>query len=196
MFGWLYDLYLLLTAKIPPPRTAMIIAVVALTTHLMMLPWEKELLEMGFFAPVIAYLCGHFFAFSVNLPNAATKVNGRAVLAAWLSFVTVLVLSPTLEWAQHAISIGFILQTIAFGVLFHFGGEDNQPLWFAQNWSIGKQNAANWYITRGLAMVLLNEILIADRNPTEWIVGLCLGAIALHYLMFWTVLATHPFEDE
>lgn len=195
MFNWVHDLYILLTAKIPAPRTAMVLAVTALVLHLLMQPWDKEMTEMGLYAPVLAYLLGHMIAFSTNLPYALSKINPRSVIAMWLAFATALMMAPTMQWAQHAVSIGFLLQIAAFIVLYWFGDEDNQPLWFARDWKIGQRNAANWYVTRGLALVLLNETLISQGSPTDWIVGLCLGNVALHYLLFWTVLATHPFED-
>lgn len=199
MPNWIIDLYLLVTARVPAPRSLMILASTALVVHLLMQPWSEELAEMGLFAPVLAYLAGHFAAFWTNLPDTVRSMNGRrgrSVLALWLSFATAIMMAPSLAWAQHTITLAFILQLMAFIVLYRLGGTDHQPGWFARDWHVGRRNAANWYITRGVGIILLNEALIRQGSPTDWIVGLSLGLIAMHYLMHWTILATHPFEDE
>jgi hypothetical protein len=49
-------------------------------------------------------------------------------------------------------------------------------------------------VVRLVALILLNELAARHGTALDWIIAITLGPIALHYLMYWTILATHPYD--
>lgn len=202
MPGWLISLYVLVTSRVPFPRGSVLFAIVAMTAYLLFLPWRAALDQAGLPHPATLALMS---AFLVNLWNRIPSVTLDPDDIAW-TIGTLLVLTvglcafflfaPSLIWIQHAYSVIAFVTICGFLYSYNHADGPNAFLWVGRNWKRGQRNAANWFVANRAAAILINESLIRYGTPTDWLVGITLGNVALHYLMYWTILATHPYDGE
>lgn len=129
-------------------------------------------------------------------PNESGLVIGVFAVTLCLFFGAVL-FAPSDRWLQHGVSL-YYAGWSALVVLQSFGGEAklrNSEFGF-RDWPTGKVNAARWLSLFSLAQCIANEALLRVLSPGEWIIVFALAPILFHYLYCWTVIATHPHEDQ
>jgi len=198
--NYLIGLYVLLTSRVPLPVNTMLFGIATLAAYTLLAPHYVAFTEAGLILPVLCAVFGYVFVVGLNVPATAERFereNGRVigprVFAAPFVLCTVAVFSPSLEWAQHAISLFLGATALVFALFSSFGGalqpEEN-------TWDEAKCNAVNWHVARLVALVLGNEMVALTGDPSDWIVAMCLGPIALHYLMCWTIIVTDPSQSE
>ncbi len=201
MPDWVIDLYVLVTTRVPRPRSLFLFGIMGLSSYTLMQPFRDTLLAFGFFPAALAALLGYLAVVALNLPRVVSQMGSdgatsRIILSIVLAISAAALFAPNLTWVQHGVSGLIAIYTLAFIALFlspqHRGGIG----WFAVSWNTGQRNAANWHVVRLVGLILGNEAVIRFGSPTDWVVAMALGPIALHYLMHWTVIATHPYEDE
>ena len=198
---WVLDIYVLLTSRVPIPRMLFLFSVITLSLFTITAHHQETLAQFGLVLPVMCALFGHVAVIAVKLPESLhtyerigiANAGGKLVLICLAAYAGVMAL-PSLAAAQAALSLGIGIYLAMFAVVFYMFGDGDKIGWFARDWDDGKQNAANWNITRLVALILLNEITARYGTPFDWIIAITLGPIALHYLMYWTILATHPHD--
>jgi hypothetical protein len=197
--NYLIGLYVLLTSRVSLPVNTMLFGIATLAAYTLLAPHYVAFTEAGLILPVLCAVFGYVFVIGLNIPATAERFereNGRVIgpraFAAPFVLCTVAVFSPSLEWAQHAISLLLGATAVVFALFATFG-EKLDP---DATWDEAKRNAVNWHVARLVAMVLGNEMVAMTGDPSDWIVAMCLGPIALHYLMCWTIIITHPYQDE
>ena len=200
---WLIDIYVLLTSRVPLPRMLFLFSVITLSLFTLTAHHYETLAEFGLVLPVMCALVGHVAVIAVKLPESLNTYErigiqnaGGKLILIWVAAYAGLMALPTLAVAQVALTLGIMIYLCLFVIVFYFFGDGDKVGWFARDWTDGKRNAANWHITRLVALILLNELSSRYGTPFDWIVAITLGPIALHYLMYWTILATHPYEEQ
>lgn len=201
MPDWLLDIYVLVTSRVPRPRSLFLFAMVSLSSLLLIRPVGPAMSDAGIAPAALAVLLGYVAVVALNLPATLAKFERdkqaeRTVLGVVLALCAGCVFAPSLIWVQHGISGLIAFYTLAFILLFMDRESRDTLPWFARDWTSGQRNAANWNVVRLVALILGNEALTRFGSGTDWVVGAALGPIAAHYLMHWTILATHPYEDE
>ena len=200
MPNWAFDLYALVTSRVPFPRGLVLLAIVSMTAFLLLHPWHTELTELGLPEPVVlALLAGWLANVSKTLPFVVSEIESvrQAVgttLLLTLSLSAFFLFAPQTIWVQHALSL-FALTTVVLFVWFYNTEGPNGFSWIGRNWEKGQRNAANWHVTSRVGWIVVNESLIRFGSPSDWLVGIVLSNIALHYLTYWTIIATHPYDD-
>ncbi len=198
---WLIDIYILLTSRVPVPRMLVLFATVTLACYTVLASRTLLFLEMGVLVSVLSMMAGHLAVTFVKLPETIDRLTSagwanpeRRLFAIYMAGYATVIWLPSVELAQTALTIAIaIYLTVFVGLTLLCNGAKDLP-WFAQTWDTGRRNAANWHIARMTALILLNEMVSKFGNPTDWVVAITLGPLALHYLMHWTILATHPHE--
>lgn len=197
MYSYLIGLYLLLTSRVPLPVNTMLFGIVTLATYTLLAPHYVAFADYGLILPILCAVFGYLVVVSLNIPATAERVareNGKVLgpRAFLVPFVlcSCAIFAPSLAWAQHAISLllGAAAMVFAAGA-FSSASSDH-------SWDEGKRNAANWHIARLVALIVGNELVARTGTPTDWVIAMCLGPIALHYLMYWTIIITHPYSGE
>jgi hypothetical protein len=123
----------------------------------------------------------------IGITNAGSKL-----ILIWLAAYAGVMALPSLAAAQAAFTLALAVYLCLFVVVFYLLDDGDKVGWFARDWTDGKRNAANWQVARIVALILLNEQAARYGTAFDWIVAITLGPIALHYLMYWTIFATHP----
>lgn len=198
---WLIDIYVLLTSRVPIPRMLFLFSVITLSLFTLTAHHHATLAQVGLVLPVMCALFGHVAVIAVKMPDTLNtyerigvpNAGGKLVLISLAAYAGLMAL-PSLAATQAAFSLGIAVYIVMFVVVFYFFGEGDKVGWFARDWDDGQKNAANWHIARLVALILLNELTARHGTPFDWIVAITLGPIALHYLMYWTILATHPYD--
>ena len=198
---WLIDIYVLVTSRVPRPNSLLLYGGMSLGSLALMRPYEETLIAVGLFPALLAVLAGHLSVVCLNLPNTIRRLETlergpRVILTTVLPIYAACLFAPSLALIQHAISLLILIYIALFVMFFNDMKLRNDIPWFAQGWNEGQRNAANWNVARLVATLLCNETLARYGSPTDWVVGIALAPIALHYLMHWTILATHPYEGE
>ena len=196
MYSYLIGLYVLLTSRVPLPTNTMLFGIVTLAAYTVLAPNYVAFTEAGLILPLLCAVFGYVVVVALNIPATAERFereNGRVIgpRAFLLPFIlcTCAVFAPSLSWAQHAISLLLGATAIAFVVYSVISADDD-------TWDEGKRNATNWHVTRLVALIVGNELVARTGTPTDWVIAMCLGPIALHYLMYWTIIVTHPYQGE
>lgn len=195
------NIYVLLTSRVPFPRETMLFAIVGLAVYSLLLGWQVELNDIGMPHPAaLALLSAFLVNLARNLPHEfldrkdiGWKVGTLLVLT--LGLCAIFLFAPKLVWIQHLYSAIALLNLGSFLLLYNSAEGPNAFSWIGRNWHRGQRNAANWVVASRVATILINESLIRHGTPTDWLVGIMLANIALHYLIYWTILATHPYEE-
>lgn len=199
MNSFLTDLFVLLTSRVPLPRNTMIFGLMTLIAYTLFAPHYAEFSEAGLILPVLCAVFGYVTVVSLNAPftiRRLTEMNEKRVgpktFLAPFAVCACAIFAPSLASAQHAISIALGL-TALLSLVLTYGNllpEEDTPLL-----EEARRNAANWHIARLVALLLGNELVARNGTPTDWVIAMCLGPIALHYLMYWTIIATHPYDQ-
>ena len=195
----LISLYVLLTAPIPVPWTLLIKGAVVVLAYALARPFEDVI---GIGAINIAVLAGILAAayrnlprvFSVKIPTA-TALGTMVPLIMGLSAVTLylpaalLPFAITLGWAAMGALYGAML--LWDRALFEEAG------WTTESWGLeGQVNAVRWTILRCAGMATANAYAATYGTSAEWIVAYAVLPIVFHALFYWSILATHPYEDD
>lgn len=198
---WLIDIYVLLTSRVPIPRMLFLFSVVTLSLFTLTAHHHETLIQVGVVLPVMCALFGHLAVVSVKMPETLDTFDrigvpnsGGKLILIYLAAYAAMMAVPSLAVAQSALSILIAVYLGMFMAVFYLMGDGDKLSWFARQWDDGQRNAANWHVVRLVALILLNEITTKHGTPFDWIVAITLGPIALHYLMYWTILATHPYD--
>lgn len=192
----LTTLYLLLTSRVPLPRNTMIFGLMTLIAYTLFLPHYADFAEAGLILPILCAIFGYVTVVALNVPSTMRRLlemNDRRVgpktFLAPFAVCACAIFAPSLEWAQHTISVLLGL-TALMSLALTYGNllpEEETPLL-----QEARKNAANWHTARLVALLLGNETVARTGTPTDWVIAMCLGPIALHYLMYWTIIATDP----
>lgn len=198
---WLIDIYVLLTSRVPIPRMLFLFSVVTLSLFTLTAHHSAALSRVGLVLPVMCALFGHVAVVAVKLPDTLEtfdrigipNASGKLLLI-WLAAYAGIMALPSLAVAQLALTLAIAIYLALFVVTVYLFDDGGTVGWFARDWDEGQRNAANWNVIRLLGLILFNEAAARHGSAFDWIVAITLGAIALHYLMYWTILATHPYE--
>ena len=199
MPNWVIDMYVLLTSRVPIPRMLFLFSVITLSLFTLTAHHHATLKEVGLVLPVMCALFGHVAVIAVKMPDSLhtferlglRNAGGKLVLICLAAYAGAMAL-PSLAAAQVALSIGIAIYLFVFVVVFYLFEDGEKIGWFARDWDEGQRNAANWQVIRLVALILLNEMAARHGTAFDWIIAITLGPIALHYLMYWTIVATHP----
>ena len=192
------DIYALVTTRVPFPKTPAFFALLLLSCYSIAMALEVQITSLGLHPVSVAFLC----AFALNLWQKMPRVFydkdpdvAWSVLAVMLLICTAILFAPSLIWLQRGYSVGLIFLICGFVSLYKSDGPNGFP-WFARSWRCGKRNAANWHIARYAALIACNEAIIRSGTTTEWIISIAVLPIVMYYLMYWTILATHPYDED
>lgn len=199
------SLYVLLTTPIPVPWAQLTKSVTLILAFAAILPFAVPLATVSLSPLKLALLATIVVSGHRNLAPTLRQFNrdeltptviGTLVLMV-LTVSSVIVLAPSDGWLQHAISLGWVLYGGLFALILWL----DRPLlgkfnWLAQHWPVGQENAARWMILRYFGMATANEFAIAHFSTTEWLVCVAALPIVFYALYYWSVLATHPYEDD
>lgn len=195
-------IYVLLTTRVPIPRMLFLFSVVTLSLFTLTAHHYETLAQIGLVLPVMCALFAHVAVVTVKLPDTLETFDriglrnpGGKLVLIWIAVYAGIMALPTLAAAQIALSLGIAVYLVLFVVVVYFWGDGDKVGWFARDWNDGQRNAANWQVARLTALIVLNEAAARHGTPLDWIIAITLGPIALHYLMYWTILATHPYEN-
>ena len=201
MPNWIIDLYVLLTSRVPIPRMLFLFSVITLSLFTLTAHHHASLTEIGLVLPVMCALFGHVAVIAVRMPDSLQTYDrigipnaGGKLILIWLAAYAGIMALPSLAVAQAAFSLAIAVYLSLFVVTVFMFGDGDKVGWFARDWDEGQRNAANWHIVRLVALILLNELAAQYGTAFDWIVAITLGPIALHYLMHWTIVATHPHD--
>jgi hypothetical protein len=202
MNSFLNGLYVLLTSRVPLPKNTMFFGVGTLSAYTLLAPRYAAFTELGLILPVLCAMFGYLVVVALNAPrtverlrNADIKRIGPHAFAIPFALCVAGVFAPSLEWAQHFISIllgGTALVFVSVTVAGAFKADSNM---FGDGWNEGKRNAANWHVARLVALMVGNEAVARTGTPADWVIAMSIGPILLHYLMYWTIIVTHPYEE-
>lgn len=202
MPNWVFDIYVLLTTRVPIPRMLFLFSVITLSLFTLTAHHHAALNEIGLVLPVMCALLGHVAVVAVKMPDTLSTYEriglpnaGSKLVLIWLAAYAGMMALPSLAAAQTALSLGLGIYLCLFVVVFYMLGNGDKIGWFARDWDEGQRNAANWQVVRLVALILLNELAARHGTAFDWIVAITLGPIALHYLMYWTIVATHPYKE-
>ncbi|SHH92118.1 hypothetical protein [Marivita hallyeonensis] len=202
MPNFLIGLYVLLTTRVPIPTNTMLFGMSTLAAYTLLAPYYAAFTEIGLILPVLCALFGYVFVVGLNVPATVErlerengKVTGPRAFAVPFILCSVAIFAPSLEWAQHAISLLLAGVAMVFAIFTIGGPSNSKSELFGEGWDEGKRNAANWHVARLVALIVGNELVSRTGTPTDWVIAMCLGPIALHYLMYWTIIVTHPYEN-
>lgn len=202
MPNWLIDIYVLLTTRVPIPRMLFLFSVITLSLFTLTAHHQAALKEVGLVLPVMCALFGHVAVIAVQMPASLQtferigipNAGGKLILICLAAYAGAMSL-PSLAVAQAALSLGIAVYLALFVLVTYMFDDGDKVGWFARDWEDGQRNAANWQVIRLFALILLNELAARHGTPFDWIIAITLGPIALHYLMYWTIFATHPYDD-
>jgi hypothetical protein len=161
---------------------------------------HETLAQIGLVLPVMCALFGHVVVIAVKMRETLQtyekigirNAGGKLILICLAAYAGAMAL-PSLAAAQAALTLGIAVYVALF-VMFYMFGDGDKVGWFARDWTDGQRNAANWHVARLVALMLLNEVTAKHGTAFDWIAAITLGPIALHYLMCWTIYATHPHD--
>ncbi|WP_300584669.1 hypothetical protein [Marivita sp.] len=201
MPNWIVDIYILLTTRVPIPRMLFLFSVITLSLFTLTAHHQAALKEIGLVLPVMCALFGHVAVVAVKMPDSLNTYDrigirnaGGKLILIWLAAYAVAIALPSMAAAQAAFTLSIAVYLCLFIVVFYFYEDGDKVGWFARDWTDGQRNAANWQVVRLVALILLNELAARHGTALDWIIAITLGPIALHYLMYWTILATHPYD--
>lgn len=199
MPNWVIDIYVLLTTRVPIPRLLFLFSVITLSLFTLTAHHHAALKEVGLVLPVMCALFGHVAVITVKMHDTLSTYErigitnaGSKLILIWLAAYAGVMALPSLAAAQAAFTLALAVYLCLFVVVFYLLDDGDKVGWFARDWTDGKRNAANWQVARIVALILLNEQAARYGTAFDWIVAITLGPIALHYLMYWTIFATHP----
>ena len=202
MPNWIIDIYVLLTSRVPIPRMLFLFSVITLSLFTLTGHHHETLAQIGLVLPVMCALFGHVAVIAVKMPETLETYEqigirnaGGKLILIWIAAYAGVMALPSLAAAQAALTLGIAVYVALFVVMFYMFGDGDKVGWFARDWTDGQRNAANWHVARLVALMLLNEVTAKHGTPFDWIVAITLGPIALHYLMYWTIVATHPYDN-
>jgi hypothetical protein len=192
------DIYALVTTRVPFPKTPAFFALRLLTCYCVAMALQDQLAAVGLDPVTVALIS----TYTLNLWRKTPQILGDqdadivwGVMALMLALCAAILFAPSLIWLQRGYSFGLILIVVGFLMQYKADGPDSFS-WFAQHWRCGQRNAANWHVARLAALLACNEAIIQHGTATEWVISIAILPIAMYYLMYWTILATHPYEDD
>ncbi len=201
MPNWVINIYVLLTTHVPIPRMLFLFSVVTLSLFTLTAHHHETLGHIGLVLPVMCAIFGHVAVVTVKMPDSLQTYEdigirnaGGKLILIWLAAYAVAIALPSLAVAQAALTLAIAVYLCLFILVVFMCGDGDKVGWFARDWPDGQRNAANWQIIRLVALILLNELAARYGTAFDWIIAITLGPIALHYLMFWTIVATHPYD--
>lgn len=199
MPNWVFDIYVLLTSRVPIPRMLFLFSVITLSLFTLTAHHHAALAEIDLVLPLMCALLGHVAVIAVKMPDSLDTYErigipnpgSKLILICLAAYAGAMAL-PSLAAAQAALTLGITIYLSLFVLVFYVVGDGDKIGWFARDWNDGQRNAANWQVVRLVALILLNELAARHGTAFDWIIAITLGPIALHYLMYWTIVATHP----
>lgn len=202
MQSFLIGLYVLLTSRVPLPANTMLFGLGTLSAYTLLASKYAAFTQSGLILPVLCAMFGYLLVVTLNasntverLRNAEVRRIGPLAFAIPFALCAAGIFAPSLEFAQHVISILLGLTALVFVSVTLVGASSAKSHMFGEGWNEGKRNAANWHVARLVALMVGNEAVARTGTPTDWVIAMSIGPILLHYLMYWTIIVTHPYED-
>ena len=195
----LISIYVLLTTPIPVPWTLLIKGSVVILAYTLTLPFEQA---SGINALYLAVLSGLLATLYRSLPRlllaeeqASPTLGTIATLVLGLSAVTLFLPVSLLPFA---ISAGLAGIGALYGAVLLW----DRPLldrlgWEKESWGLeGQTNAIRWTILRCIGMATANAYAATYGTQEEWVVTYAVLPIIFYALFHWSIIATHPYEDD
>lgn len=197
MHSALLNLYVLLTTPMPVPWTLLIKSAAVLLAFAIINPFETAL---GLSALNLAVVAGFLTVFSLNIPRllaTSPDMSPVALICAPLSLSAAVLFIPTIV-LPFAISAGLFFLAAIYGVILIFDRPMidrlgwKQDVWGAQ----GQTNVIRWTILRFVGLGVANAYAAKSFSVSEWIVCYAVLPMIFYAVFHWTIIATHPYEDQ
>lgn len=198
MPNWMLDIYAVLRTPVPFPKQAVQFALTLLGCYSLAMLLQTPLAVTGMHPAAIGWLGALVINLWRKMPVilADTKANiALHVLGILLLVCAAIIFAPSLYWVQRGYSCGVLFILTGFVICYAADGPNSFP-WFAQHWPTGQRNAANWFIIWYVALLTINEAMMRHATATEWLISIALLPAIGHYLLHWTIIATHPYEED
>ncbi|PTX57150.1 hypothetical protein C8N43_1816 [Litoreibacter ponti] len=195
----LISLYVLLTTPISVPWRLLARGAAIVITFLIaraIEPWT------GLGALNVAVLAGLLTTGLRALSPAFFEPKDRDITSA----ITVACVLMSLSALAHflpasTLQIGISLGMFAMGLMYAFVLWLDPTMydrlgWRAEDWGTeGHANAARWQILRCAGLGVAYAYAAYTLNAAEWIVAHAALPLVFYMLFHWSVIATHPYED-
>ena len=198
----LYSLYALIST--PPPNMGWFVlpGIVLVGSYLALSPFDAALTAAGVPAFILSVVLMHVALTGRAIPAlreaALTSPKSlKIALGAHIVLIGAMLLSADPLFCQRVWTATVCLRIImlASGLTL-----DRSMLkhmhWVGRGFDTGQNNAARWAIAGAFMLILINEATIAHGTPEQWILVRALSQPLVHALVYWTILATHPYDDE
>lgn len=205
MLNGFRNLFLLLSSPVPIPRMVLWRALTVFLALLVFSPFEQQLQAVGLSTLTLAVLFSFAVLLWFNIGGLAWSRTDIAIdrsVFGLVSFVIVgffgvIVFLQSDSLIQHGVTIYYGLWTVYVLILRCLGEEALAQSNFSfRDWPVGRVNAAQWLALSAFAQFLINETLVRSVTTTQWLVAFAVVPFIFHYLWYWSVIATHPYEDE
>lgn len=198
---------LVILLSMPPPnmRWFAVSGAILIGSYLALRPFADVLDRFGinyFVLANVIFLAGLTFR---NLPSAAKTaqtlgvrdwVLGFAVGTTLIGAAIFLLLDDPI-WPQRLWTVlpAFRIASLGFGAFFRPGYLGEIP-WLGRSLTTGRINAARWDIVGCLMLIMINETAIMYGTLDDWIIARVLAHPAVYALIWWTIIASHPLDDD
>lgn len=193
----LINLYVLLTSPIPVPWTLLYKGTAVILAYAGVRHFET----FSSLDPInLAVLAGLLTSFGVNAPRVLANsqhVSSSAILSVPLALCAAVLFIPA-PILPYAISGGLFILAAMYGLTLTFERPMIDQLgWRQEIWGIeGQSNAIRWTILRCVGLGVANAYAAKNFTQSEWLVCYAVLPLIFHALFHWTILATHPYEDQ
>lgn len=188
----------LITAMPPVPAASLIPAIALLVVFSGMTVLNLEI--FGFTPFIAAIFVMYIVLFAMNLRPTKRQTSPTHL---WVSYSIVLCIPLSVliigdpHYGQRLYSVGSLIFASLLFVGIKFDRDYLQYLrWIGRSFETGQENAAKIAILGQFMIILLNETAIRYASLTEWISIRAVLPLLVSYLVWVTILATHPFDEE
>lgn len=196
----LISLYVLLTTPIPVPWTLLArgaAVVLAYVAARMVEPWT------GLSALGLAVVVGLLTTTWRNLARAWVEAEARGNLAAVTVVTLVLALCAgalclPAEALKISVSLGLFGMAALYALVLWCDPDMLDQLgWKAEHWgNEGRANAARWQILRCVGLGTVYAYSAYRLPEPDWIVAHAALPLVFYALFHWSVIATHPLDED
>ena len=192
----------LLSAPVPVPWSLLLRAVVVTLGYMAFAPHAPVLATFGLHPLNLAFAAGVLSVLLYSGSDMIAKMDLRReealkiTLPLWALMLIGIIVQPT-SWLVWCVPAMIACNGALLWLFLRFDPDCISRLgWTHENWGAGRDNAVYWNILRNFALAVALVGVARTGTPSDWIAGVALIPLMLHYLYWWTIFATHPDEDE
>ncbi|TDT76804.1 hypothetical protein BDE40_0076 [Litoreibacter halocynthiae] len=199
----LISLHVLLTTPIPVPWSLLIRGAVIVLAYTLARPIAPLI---GIDAVNFAALAGLITTVFRNLESTLMKQEIDPSVDAMFvgSFVAITIGASAVLLYVPAALLPYVMSAgvATMGAIYSAVLLWDRPLldrmgWTVEHWGVeGQANYVRWMILRCFGLAAATAYAAAYGTRPEWIVAHAALPIAFYALFYWTIIATHPYEDD